>query len=510
MPAPDAMDGTAVPPGATAGILRVHLDGEPPHLHPLIDADESIARIVVGTVYDTLLGCESGTYRPSLAERWDVSGDGLKITLHLRPGVRWHDGRGFGPLDVETTLSPLIRPGPGLPLLRADLADVASVEIAQGGIVRLRLRRPSDLALRALCDVPILPEHLIRGWSQELSPVARVPVGTGPFRFIAWERGKRIRLQRVRDPWAGPAAIAEIVFEIDGDLARALLRTREGEIDVLPRVADVHYPAEVEPVTLRGSLSLYRLRPERTSFLVVNHRRPPLSDARFREALGLLWDRPRFAREAHRGLARPIGGPPWSASGPAAQAFDPKAAIVLLERTGYRDGDGDGVREHGGKLIRLVLLLPSGARSAAVEARAYMLELRKAGLLLDVRTADASPLAAGGFQARLRDGDFDLAPLVWQGRADEDPTPLYGGGGAFNFGAWRSAAADALIEDLRLAPGPEARRPILARLGALIASERPMIFLYRHDTAALVSKRVHGLAAVGDRLDYRRVWVEPR
>jgi ABC-type transport system substrate-binding protein len=111
--------------------------------------------------------------------------------------------------------------------------------------------------------------------------------------------------------------------------------------------------------------------------------------------------------------------------------------------------------------------------------------------------------------ARLKRGEFDLAPMMWDGRADEDPVPLFGATGAFNFGNYRSTALDGLLEALRRAPGPEARRPVLAQIAALLAADQAVIFLYRHDVPLLVSTRVHGLAAVGDRLDFRRVWLDP-
>jgi hypothetical protein len=66
-----------------------------------------------------------------------------------------------------------------------------------------------------------------------------------------------------------------------------------------------------------------------------------------------------------------------------------------------------------------------------------------------------------------------------------------------------------LIEQVRLAPGPAARVPVLQQVGEWLASDRPVIFLYRHDVPALVAKRVHGLAGVGDRLDLRSAWVDP-
>jgi peptide/nickel transport system substrate-binding protein len=484
------------------GTLRVHLDAEPLHLNPLADPDAAITTIVSGLVYQTLIECVGDSYRPGLAERWEVSPDGLRIALHLRAGVRWQDHYVFNVLDVQATLERVMRSGSSLPLTRADLGDVSSVEIAADHVVRLNLRRPSDLALRALCDLPILPEHLTRPGSPESFALAKQPVGTGPFRFLAWERGKRIRLGRFKEGWGPPAPLDEIVFDLEPDAVRALNRTRRGDLDILPRVQDAHYPEQVEPVTLHDAVTLYRLTPDRYSFLIVNHRRSPLGDPRFRRALSLLWDRARFAHELHKDLARPIAGPTYGELPPP--VFDRKRAAALLDDAGYRDNDADGVRDRGGRPLRLTLLQTAGSRSLALEAHAFTLELRKAGILLDVVPADPATILA-----RLKKGEFDLAPMVWEGRPDDDPTPLFGSDGIDNFGGYRSSTVDALLDELRRAPGAAARRPLLQRLAALIAEEQPALFLYRYDVPALISNRVHDLTAVGDRLDLTQVWVAP-
>jgi peptide/nickel transport system substrate-binding protein len=496
------------PPHAPAGTLRVHLDAEPTHLHPIAEADVAVRAITDGLVYQTLLECVGGTYRPMLAESWDVSDDGLRIALRMRSGVKWHDHRAFGVVDVQTTLEPLLRSSGEPSVLKAELADVASIELVTERTIRLVLKRPSDLALRALCDVPILPDHLVAGVRAESSPIARQPVGTGPFRFVSWERGKRIRLQRAPDAWGPPVGVDEIVFDLDGDAVHALNRTRRGELDILPRVLDVHYPEQVEPATLHGGAALLRLQPERTSFIVVNHRHEPLGDARLRRAMALLWDRVRFASELHKDLVRPIGGPTFgAASGPgaaAAPAFDRKRAIALLAEAGYRDTNADGVRDRDGRPIRFTMLVPQGSRTLGVEVHAFVLEMRKSGLLVDVVNADPAT-----FMARLRRGEFDLAPLMWEAAPDESPQPLFGAGGAFNYGGYVSPALEALWDGFRVAPGEAGRRPLLARMAQLITEDQPVIFLYRTDVPALVSTRVHGLAAVGDRLDLRRVWLDP-
>ncbi len=489
----------------SSGALKVQIEAEPSHLNPLADGNPLAGRVVTGLVYETLIECHADRYVPALAESWETSPDGLRLSLRLRSGVRWHDDHPLTTLDVQATFETVLRATSHLPLVRTLLGDVAAVEIAADRVVRLRLHRPSHLVLRALCEVPILPESALRGGPSRVAALGRLPVGTGPFRIAAWEHGRRIRLARNRGSWRDHVFLDEIVFEIEPDAGKALARARRGELDVVPHLLDLYYPDQVEPAALQDTLALYRLTPARWSFLLINLRREPLVDLRFRRALGLLWDRERMASEVHRGLARPITAPPFGApTAVGAPGFDRAGAVRELESGGYRDGDGDGVRDRNGVAIRLTLLVPIGARSLLQEARAFAHDLRRAGLLLDIVSVDSATLLS-----RVAAGQFDLAPMVWDGRVDEDPRPLFGAQSNVEHAGYRSDRLAAFLDELRGSDGPTARRPVLRRIADLLAAELPVIFLYRHDVPALVARRVHGLAGQGAELDLRGVWVDP-
>jgi peptide/nickel transport system substrate-binding protein len=485
------------------GILKVNLEAEPPHLNPLQDTLQVIDRVVGGLVYETLIECRADRYLPGLAESWDVSSDGLRLTLRLKAGVRWHDDKLFSAIDVQATLEYLMRSQAASPLLHTMISDLEGVDILPEHMVRLRLARPSDLTLRALCEIPILPAEALRAGGTRLAQLGRAPVGTGPFRVAAWERSKRIKLVRSRAADSlGSAKLDEILFEIDTDAARALIRLRRGEIDILPRVLDIYYPEQVSQATLRDTLALYLLTPHRYSFVALNTRRGVLANPTFRHALSLLWDRNRVASEFHHGLVRAIGAPTFGDVPP--DAFDPAEAARLLDQAGFKDTDGDGVREVGGSPIRLAFLVPTSSHTLALEIRAYALDLRRAGILLDTTNVDGVAVVS-----RVQHGDFDMAALTWEGRKDEDARLLLGSQGDYEYTGYRSERFTQLVEQLHSASSPAARAPAHQQLASLLASDRPALFLYRHDVPALVARRVHGLASVGDRLDLRSVWVDP-
>ena len=493
---------TLPPAGAVpGGVLRVHIEAEPAQLNPLADNSQLVARITLGLIYESLVECVQGEVQPGLAESWELSSDGLRLSLKLRANVPWHDGRHLSVVDVQSTFEPLLRVSSKRPILRSWLMDIEAIEIAPDRVVRFRLLRQSAQVLHSLCEIPILPAAAEIGTPFERAQFARQPIGTGPFRLGAWERGRRIKLVR-NDAYTGTGRpfLDQIWFEIDTDGARAMTRTKRSQIDILPQVLAIHFPDQLEPVALGTQLNVFRLTPLRFAFVVVNTKRDPLSDTRFRWALSRLWQRERLAKDLHQGLARPLGGPPFGDR--PATPFDRQQATSALDEAGYRDLNADGVRDRGDTPLRLTFIHAAGSKIVAKEAHQFALELRRAGILLDVAAVEAQTM-----MARLKEGNFDLAPLVWEGAPDEDPRTLFGADGVFNFGGYRSPQLDGLLGEWVLAKSVEERREVLARIGDLLASENPALFLYRFDSLALVNQRVRGLTAVGERFDFRRVWL---
>jgi peptide/nickel transport system substrate-binding protein len=179
-------------------------------------------------------------------------------------------------------------------------------------------------------------------------------------------------------------------------------------------------------------------------------------------------------------------------------------AAAELEAAGYRDTDADGVREVGGKAIRVGLLVVGGGRIAATEAKTFVLEARKVGVLVDTTLVDGATL-----MTRVRKGDFDLALMAWQGSPNEAPGLQFTSTGPFNFWGYRSPEFDGFVEALRRGPPTPDRLSLLGALGGVLARDQPVLFLYRFDVPALIARRVHDVGTVADRLDLRRAWLDP-
>ena len=143
--------------------------------------------VVSANVYDGLLTYDEALNpQPGLAERWEVSPDGLRLTFHLRRGVKWHDGVDFTSADVQYNVMEVWKKVHSRG--RITFAPVESVETPDKYTAVLKLAHPSLVILSALNAVEsqLLPRHLYEGTDIYKNPHNLAPVGTGPFKFKEW------------------------------------------------------------------------------------------------------------------------------------------------------------------------------------------------------------------------------------------------------------------------------------------------------------------------------------
>ncbi|MBE7454195.1 MAG: hypothetical protein HS111_36700 [Kofleriaceae bacterium] len=494
--------------------LRVHVDAEPRSLHPLLGPSQWTRRIVTHTVFETLVrylppeggaGAGPGRYVPGLARSWRIQGGGTELILELDPDARFHDGRALSSLDVQFTLDAIRDPGKRVDHLRAALASVTAVELVTQKSLRIRLARPDGWVLRALAEIPILSWAT---YKDDLTGGGKL-VGTGPYR-VASQPGGVVHLTRLAS-WRGPLpAIADLELVYQPDAAAALMAAKRGELDLVPALIPAHWPEQASAPGLAASFTALELRPPSFRYLLFAAHLPPTDDPRVRRALSLLVDRTRLAQEVGDGLTRPIAGPIWPGGpgdGPAPPppALDPAAAGRLLDEAGWRDSDGDGVREKDGQRLRLdVLVLEQEDGKPHPEQQRVLDGLRRAGLGLEVRVGTRAVL-----QNRLRDGEFHLAFLEWHGAVDSDLTPLVGTGGAHNYGRFSSRRVDRALADLRAVWEPASRGPLMGELAAALADEAPLAGLVALAPQGLLHRRVTGAVVWDGWIDLRALALDP-
>jgi ABC-type oligopeptide transport system substrate-binding subunit len=132
-------------------------------------------------------------------------------------------------------------------------------------------------------------------------------------------------------------------------------------------------------------------------------------------------------------------------------------------------------------------------------------QLRAAGFAIDARVGTTAVL-----DNRLRDGKFDAAFVEWRARSGEDLSPVYGSGGALNFGGFSDPRVDEALATLRQSWDAPERWRVMRRLGALLADACPIAPLGTPEPHGLLSERVRGAAVSGGWLDLRAAALDGR
>lgn len=476
-----------------ATTLRVHMASDPGHLNPVASPTVWTRRVVMGTVFETLIdyqppdggaGNGPGRYRPGLAASWTIAPGGREVRLELAE-ASFHDGKALSSVDVQFTLDALRHPNGPVPEYVRMLADIEGVDLVTARALRVRLRKPNGYVLRALAEIPILPAHV---YDRRLRSTRLAPVGTGPYRLA--ERDDHLIALDRWDGYRGPApAIPRVEFVYEPDAAQALIAAKRGALDIIPALIAAHYPEQTSAPGIAARFEPLELAPPALDYVVMDVADAPLSDARVRRAITLLIDRKALAQDVYDGLRRPVAGPVWPGGpgdgpAPAPPTYQPGEAYRLLDAAGWRDVDGDGRRERHGQPLRVALL----ADESDDPTRAQLIDhLKRAGFALDVRVGTPAVL-----RNRLEAHEFDLALVSWRGVVDDDLAPLLGTGGTLNYGRFSEPRVDRALAALEGAWEPAERAARAGELAAAIAEAWPIAPVTSPFPRGLIHRRVRG------------------
>jgi peptide/nickel transport system substrate-binding protein len=489
------------------GTLTLRVNVEPTGLTRLHDqmAEGTMVRLTVGPLYETLARVDpknpAGPLLPVLAERWEESDDHLVLTVHLRSGVRFHDGSAFSARDVKAVVDVIRNHQNPTAVVRSYLDELDSLTVKDERTLVLKWKRPYFLASRTfLAAIPAMPAKALEGDFDQLA-IHRAPIGTGPFRFEKWEPGFSMSYVRNEAYWGDKAWLDRVVIRFVKDDTVAAQLWERGEFDLMTRIPPpvwraVESAAEVNRWAITGYHRSAFL--ENTySWLGWNERRPMFADARVRRALAMLYPRDQVARLVDLGLEPPTTCPYYAAS----KSCDPTVAVIpndeaaakkLLDEAGWTDSNGDGVRDREGIPLRFTFLANAYSVKMGKLLPLYQEALRRAGIEADIERIDP-----GAYASRVRARDFDVIALSWSSAdAVQDLYPLFHSSqreAGSNSVGYSNPEVDALLEQIRTEFDPEARAALERKVHRKLYEDQVYLFLSLRPQLDAVKTRVRGL-----------------
>ena len=328
-----------------ASTLVVGLVAEPVGLDPAQVTDLNSNR-VGRRVVETLVAFadESTQIVPGLAESWTISNDGLAYTFKLRRGITFHDGTPFNARAVAFSIERQIVPDhPAHKLGKYPFAayffgNVKAVEAMDEGTVRFVLKEPraSFLAILTAGAASIVSPTAAMKAGQDYTAS---PVGTGPFRFVAWDRGQRVVLEKNPAYWRHPVQVDRVIYRpITEDQAR-LTELLTGGLDLIVGTPP-DFVAQLEnhpKVTLQKQVGAH------VWYLGFNNTKKPFDDKRVRQALNYAVNKEAIVRDVLKGTGAVSKGPVLPGTwGDEARLkpfpYDPERARKLLAEAGLAAG----------------------------------------------------------------------------------------------------------------------------------------------------------------------------
>ncbi|MCA1951542.1 MAG: ABC transporter substrate-binding protein [Hyphomicrobiales bacterium] len=308
---------------------------EPPILDPTAGAAAAIREVTYDNIFEGLVAFDrDGRIVPRLAERHEVSADGLTWRFFLRRDARFHDGAPFTAADVKFSFERALAPD-SKNTQKWIFEPIAAIATPAPDRVEITLKRYTADFLEGLAwgDAVILSEA-------SAARAATEPVGTGPYRFGRWMRGDRLVLERNPAWWGGTPPIREAILRFISDPQAQVAALLAGDCD-----AHTNIGAQEAVAQLRADPRLVVAigRTEGETIVAMNNARPPLDDLRVRRAIAMAIDRNLVNEGAISGFGTPIGSH-FSPNHPAyldltkETPFDPRAAKALLAEAGHPNG----------------------------------------------------------------------------------------------------------------------------------------------------------------------------
>ena len=495
------------------GTLIFGRGGDSVGLDPALEEDGESFK-VCDNIYDTLVQYkdESTELEAGLATNWESSEDGLIWTFHLRKGVIFHDGT---PFNAEAVLFSLNRQhddthpfhkigGSYIYWIATGLSEIVDKIIAVDDFtiqIHLKTAYAPFIYTIAITPFSIVSPTAVKKWGNEFS---NNPVGTGPFKFVQWDRNDKIVLEANDTYWGGPPMLDRVILRSIPDNSVRLIELQQGSIHAM----EFPNPDDLQQIRDDETLELLSQPGMSIGYLAMNMDKPPFDNLKVRLAINHAINKPAIIEHLYQGLGIPAKNPIpptlWSYDDTIEDyAYDPKLAKKLLTEAGYPDGFET-------TLWALPVprpYIPDGRALAEV----LQSELRNVGIETKVVTFDW-----GTYLEKTKNGEHDIAMLGWSADLGDPDNFLYfllskssAEKPAGNIAFYRSDEMQSVLEQARATSDREKRVSLYQEAQQIFHKDVPWVPLAHAKQILVINKKIKNLKLQPLNWKYfRQIWIE--
>jgi len=481
-------------------------------------AGDSASHQVSGRLFDGLIAYDKtlSHFEPRLAERWNVSEDGLQITFHLRKDVKWQDGEPFTARDVEFAFNTITSPDT-LTAYAEDYNQVERFEVLDDHSFRATYAEPFAPALSSWAsDMIVLPKHLLEGKNiNEATEFARDPVGLGPYKLDSWDTGRQITLRVNPDYYRGRPHIERLVTRVLPDSQVQFLELKSGGLDSMG-LTPLQFSRQTSTEAFERNIHKYKYLGNGYTYLGYNLEREKFKDVRVRRALTHAIDKNEIVQGVLFGLGQPAAvpykpGTKWHNDKVKDLEYDPDKAKKLLAEAGWTDSDGDGILDKDGEKFTFKIITNNGNESREKTATILQRRFREIGIDVSITKYEWAAFLKDFVEKK----NFDAVVLGWSLSLDPDQYTMWHssmtGPKQFNFVSYQNPEVDELLDKGRRTFDEAERKKFYDRFQEILVEDQPYTFLYYPESLPAVHCRFMGIEPAPAGISYNfKDWYVPQ
>ncbi|WP_025681301.1 ABC transporter substrate-binding protein [Paenibacillus massiliensis] len=457
-------------------------------------------------IFDTLLEVDvDGTFKESLAEKVDVSEDGLKYTFHLKPGVKYSDGTPVTMNDYLFVMKVLHDPAydgehdmlsiniaGGKEYFEGNAQDISGIKIIDELTAEVTVTEPNAATRDVLGDVVLIPESYYgkdykKGSLDSIKALSDKPIGSGQYILKQYVPGQQVVLEANPDYFRGAPKTKNVIYKTTTDGTNlSMLQTGETDMDNVTVTED-----NVEELKSFGFLNVHIMPTNGYGYIAFNHKDEKFQDLKVRQALTIGLNREEIVQGVYGPYANVINIPQsteswaYTTEGVEKYEFDMEKAKQLLDEAGWTVG-ADGIREKDGKKFKINF--SATADNPVVDSLLPIMtnNYKELGIDLAAETLDFNAI-----MDKKDTGNFEMFFAAWSLTPDPDTT-VYITNGAQNDIGYSNAKVDELTLAAKKELDHEKRKALYAELYQEINKDVPVIFMYQRRDMWPINGRLSG------------------
>ncbi|MBO3389040.1 peptide ABC transporter [Clostridium perfringens] len=459
-------------------------------------------------VFDGLISNnEKGEAVPNVAESYEVSEDGKTYTFKLNKGIKFTNGQELTAKDVAFTFTSICDPGYDGPRMDAvsnlvgyeeynkgDAKSVEGIKVIDDYTISFT-NKNVDAAGIWNFEYGIMPESVYKfekGNFQAVKDKLLEPVGSGAYKFVHFKPGQEVKFEKNPDYWKGEPKIPYIVMKVTN--AQTLLQElMAGTVDI-DRVGAK--PENIDPLKQAGFLNLDLYMQNGYGYMGLNYGSDKVKDPKVRQALLYGLNREGFMQSYYQGYGQVYNShilPTSWAYNPDVPKYEynPEKANQLLDEAGWKDTNGNGVRDKDGVELELQWLTYTGSKYVDALIPIVQQSWEQIGVKVTPELMEF-----GTMMDKVDSREYDIFNGAWNLSIDPDPSGIFAISqdvpGGFNNIGWRNEEADKLLKEGKGTTNQEERKKAYAEWQLKFSEDVPYILLGNAQEMFASNSRVKG------------------